>query len=142
MKKKSLFGFVIAAITLYGCAGPKQEACWAPETKQSVTSLARAIVLEQIESLVKLGGAEINDERRKNIDQRTKIELSDYFVAGVDKDADRLTCGATARLTVDRPDNNIVHGETSITFDINKGESGQLFSVPKGPLMQLVTDSE
>lgn len=142
MKSKALFGFIVTAIALQGCTGPKQEACWAPETKQTVTSLARAVVLEQIESLVKLGGAEINDERRKNIGQRTKVELADYYVAGVDKDADRLTCGATVRFNLDRPDNKIVHGETSITFDIHKGEIGQMFSVSKGPLAQLVTDAE
>ena len=142
MKNKALFGFVAASIALQGCAGPKQEACWAPETKQTVASLTRAVLLEQIENLVKLGGAEINEDRRKNIDQRTKVELSDYFVAGVDNDVNRLTCGATVRLTIDRPDNAVVHGETSITFDIHKGEGGQLFSVPKGPLAQLVAGAE
>jgi len=142
MKIKALFGCIAAAVALQGCTGPKQEACWAPETKQTVTSLARAVVLEQIESLVKLDGVEINDERRKNIDQRTKVELADYFVVGVDKDVNHLTCGATVRLTIDRPDNKIVHGETSITFDIHKGEGGQLFTVPKGPLAQLVAGAE
>lgn len=142
MKTKTLIGSISVIAALQGCTGPKQEACWSPETKQAVTSLARSVALNQIESLVKLGGVEINEERRKNIDKRTKVELTDYFVAAMDKDINRLTCGATVRLTLDRPDNKIVNNESSITFDIHSGENGHIFSVPKGPLMQLVTEAE
>lgn len=142
MKTKTLIGSISVIAALQGCTEPKQEVCWSPETKQTTTSLARAVILEQIGAMVKLGGADITDEVRKNIDQRTKVELADLFVAGVDKDIDRLTCGATVRFTLNRPDNKIVQGQSSITFDIHKGESGQIFSVPKGPLMQLVSEAE
>lgn len=142
MKNKALFVVFVATLALQGCSAPKQEACWSPETKQTVTSLVRSGVLEQIENLVKLGGAEITEERRKNIDQRTKVELTDYVVAGMDKDVNRLTCGATVRFTLDRPDNQIVNNESSITFDIHKGEDGPMYSVPKEPLIQLVTSAE
>jgi len=134
---------LIMLFALAGCSsGQKVENCWSPETNQTTTSIIKEIATEYIEGLAKASErAPLSAEKKQRISDSTKITMSDLHVVNRNQDVDRLTCGATVHFSFARADNTSISGDTSVEFDVYKGEHGYLYSVAKAPIVAMVNSA-
>lgn len=142
MKQAGLLAACAVLLLQTGCMdGRKPEECWSQPTKDSAGSVARQIVIEHIESLVKAEGVPLTDDKKKQIDQGTSVTLSDFYVSGSDPEIKRLTCGATVKFSIKRDDGKAMTAETTTEFNSVMGESGFAVSMPIAALTMLVNSA-
>ena len=138
-------GIALCAVFLLqtGCTEGrrKPEECWSQPVKDLAGSVARQIVIEHIENLVKAEGRPLTDEKKRQIDQSASVILSDFYVSGSAPEIKRLTCGAVVQFTYKRPDGKAIAAATSTEFDSVLGESGFAVSMPRAALTLLVNSA-
>lgn len=136
--------FIITAVS--GCkfgseASPKEigAACWSPETKQQVQALTKSVADEYIETVVKAdNNGTLTDEHKKFISDHAQISLQNFYVIDKNDKTGHTSCGANVNFTYTKPDNSVVHGDTSIQFDIYNAENGNVYTVERAPISLMI----
>lgn len=137
MRYATIAAAVAIASILPGCSETKVDNCWSPSTKLQATTLIRRAVLEYIDRIAKTEGP-LTDAVKKEIDQRTSVELSDFYVVSKDEAVGHLSCGAQVQFSYLRPDQKTISGDSTLQFEIYKAESGSEYSIPTAPVAQMV----
>lgn len=142
---KSVLPFaIVAALSFSGCSEKPHEqiaTCWSPEAKKAVNDLARSIAIERIEAIIEARNG-LDDAKRKKIGEVTSITLSTFDAEGYDPKTGHLTCGASVSFRFTKPDNGVLQGDTTTQFHIFQGETGPVYSIQRGPIIELVNSAE
>jgi hypothetical protein len=131
----------LTIIGLLGCRGDAQtvDECWAPSTQKAATDVTRSIVLERLWLSAKISkGEALTDQERKRLSDATTVVLSDFFVSDRKPDIGRSSCGANAKLSVTKTAGPAIAGESSIEFEIYRGEKGSMVTVPRAQISMFV----
>lgn len=144
--KNALITCAVALPALLGCQQkPDQEAmaeCWGQPAKDMLVKMAKENIEGKIDALVKVGGAPLTDDMKKQVSDSLEVTASNFYVVSVDRVADGVHCGAQMAMKYTKQGGTILSADGAmVNFDIYHGETNKMYSIPDtAPLLRLVTD--
>jgi hypothetical protein len=147
MNRISGLGAIAVAVALTGCQQKPDEkllgACWSPDAKQTVQSLATRIVSRHIVDVLMQNdhGKGSRSDVEQFVKGRLTVTLSDFYLTSADPNTGTVSCGADAAMTFKRNDGKSLSGDdASFAFSSYPAEGhASMYVIPVSlPLIQLV----
>jgi hypothetical protein len=147
MKQIKGISAAVAIMMLSACQQKPDEklfsACWNPNAKQTVHSLATQIVSKHIvdSMMAEDHGKATRTDLEQLVSARLDVSLSNVYLTSADAATGIVSCGANAAMTFKGENSRVISGDNgSFSYSIYPGESGRaIYVIASGlPLVQMV----
>lgn len=134
---------LIAAILFISGCQEKPDACWSADSKTSVTSLARKMIQENIEKIVKNSprqSGQISQEQKKIIADSLSVSIDNYYTKSIDKPLNAFKCGANISIGFTQEKIKYDADDRVMEFEIYPGENGSVYLTNNMVFSQMISD--